>query len=571
MAARGTVLRLNGSNEFQVMSSTDISNIQAQAIYQYSLNPSVTLSVVANNGNLNRMIDRRYQAGAASVNNSGFVDSPDVGAIDTVWDQIDQAVASPANTWDNSNVNIAYPVYLNASNEIQAMSRTDFYDTFIAPAISLWYSPVGSGNFSGAAQYAVYAGSGPATGFTKVSNSPVFSDSISSDDIRSGNLPETQDQPVTDESWYLFLKNANAVDYTTPLKVDSSGNLEQYTPANFNNLLQYHMRYAIVSLAGSQIRYQVEDANGTQGRTSGQGMTDTHYASFSRRTQQVGDTYTTQEVPAGTITTRNTYYLKIVNSGDVSGTDTTETYTVTSSPTGSVAEGQSVTFTINSNNVENGRAISYSITGIQAADISAGSLTGSVTIQNSSASTTITLANDTSSEGETATCSFSTSVGTKSIAVDITDIIQEQASLEGTVSQPEIGGFTPIPGSNGMEIGWRFKKDGRIAYIDNRDGNFTEVFTGHDPWMNISNPTGDWYVRCTSRTGDGTIQGGWSLNTWYKISGTSSADRTFMIKDLRTPGTYGGPMETTYTFQISPDQSTIAATGYYKMLWEGGA
>lgn len=568
MAVRSNVLRLNADNHLQGMGTAEISAIQEQAIYQYSLNPSVTLSVVASNGNLNSMTDRRYSAGTASSTNSSFPgDSQDVQPIDTVWDVVSMSVASnPPNVWDESNVNRAYPVYLNASNEICAMSREDFYDTIIDPAIAQWYAPVGSGNFAGAAQYAFYEGNGGLTGFSLVSSSPVFQNTVASTDLTTGNLPENPlDQPSsTTNDYYLYLKNASAVTYSLPFKINASGELEQFTAADFNSLLQYHMRYAIVSRVGSQIRYQIENTSGTQGRTSGAGIADTHYASFTRRNQQIGDVYYTQEVPSGSSTTRNTYYLKIVNAGSVDGSDTSETYTATVSPSGSVNEGNSVTFTLNTNNVANGTTVPYAITGITAADISSGSLSGNVTINSNSGSVSITIATDSLNENETATCSFTTTAGTKSASIDINDVTVEAVSLEGTSSNPKRNQFPPTPGT---DQAWVFNTNGSIQWYNGADG-VTQT-AGFNPWCNVVNPTGDWYVRCTSRTGDGTIQS-WSLNTWYKISGSGSNTRSFRISDLRTPGTYG-PADSQFTFQISPNQSTIAATGYYELHWEGGA
>lgn len=570
MAVRSTVLKLNGQNEFQIMSAAEMQLIGEQAIHQYSLNPSVSLDVVANSGNLNQMIDRRYQAGAAATTNTGFADGPDVQAIDTVWDTMDQTVASPANTWDDSNVNIAYPLYLNASNEFVAMTRQDFYDTFIAPTVALWYAPTGSGNYAGAGQYAIYDDYPTKTGFTLVSTNPVFSDSISDDSIRTGTIPENPlDQPATENTWYLYVKNSSAVQASLPFKIDTNGDIVQYTESDFNSMLQYHMRYAIVSLSGSQIRYQIENQDGTQGRVTGQGMTDTHYASFDRRTRQVADTYYSQEVPAGSVTTRNTWYLKIVNSGDVSGSDQTETFSASASPSGSVNEGESVTFTLNTNNVPDGRAIAYTISGITADDLSSGQLSGSITISGASGSTSITLANDAGTENETVTCTFATSAGNVAVSVDVIDILEEVGQLEGTVSQPKYSGDIPLPGSNGMELGWMFRTDGKIAYIDDTDARQT-VTSRFQPWSNTTNPTGTWYVRCTSRTGQGTIQGGWSLNTWYRIDSTGGNNRYFVIEDLNTPGTYPA-MSSTFTFQLSKDQSTVEATGYYVLTWDGGA
>ena len=77
-------------------------------------------------------------------------------------------------------------------------------------------------------------------------------------------------------------------------------------------------------------------------------------------------------------------------------------YTITPSAT-SVNEGSSVTFTIDTKNVEWGKTVSYTLTGISQSDLASGSLTGSATVNQNGvdgrATVTITLAEDQSSEG----------------------------------------------------------------------------------------------------------------------------------------------------------------------------
>jgi len=101
----------------------------------------------------------------------------------------------------------------------------------------------------------------------------------------------------------------------------------------------------------------------------------------------------------------------------VNDTSKTPLYSLTSS-SASVNEGSSVTFTLSTANVANGTSVPYVISGISSGDLSSGSLTGSFTVSNGSASTSITLANDVLTEG-TETATLSTSVG--SVAVTVND------------------------------------------------------------------------------------------------------------------------------------------------------
>lgn len=74
------------------------------------------------------------------------------------------------------------------------------------------------------------------------------------------------------------------------------------------------------------------------------------------------------------------------------------TYVLTRSA-GAVNEGGSVTITLTSTNVANGTLVPYTITGVTSADISGASLTGNFTVNNNSATLTLTIANDVLTEG----------------------------------------------------------------------------------------------------------------------------------------------------------------------------
>ena len=52
--------------------STQIDQIVDQIVYQYSLNPSVSLSVVSSSGSLDSINDTRLQAGAQSTSATAF-------------------------------------------------------------------------------------------------------------------------------------------------------------------------------------------------------------------------------------------------------------------------------------------------------------------------------------------------------------------------------------------------------------------------------------------------------------------------------------------------------------------
>ena len=139
----------------------------------------------------------------------------------------------------------------------------------------------------------------------------------------------------------------------------------------------------------------------------------------------------------------------------VNDTSKTPLYSLTSS-SASVNEGSSVVFTLSTANVANGTSVPYVISGISAGDLSSGSLTGSFTVSNGSASTSITLANDVLTEG-TETATLSTAVGSVAVTVNDTSrtptyaigrslsAVDEGSSVVFTLSTTNVANGTVLP------------------------------------------------------------------------------------------------------------------------------
>ena len=107
---------------------------------------------------------------------------------------------------------------------------------------------------------------------------------------------------------------------------------------------------------------------------------------------------------------------------DLSESAPEPTYSIEKSVS-SVDEGASVTFTLTTTNVANGTSVPYTITGISAADITSGSLTGNFTVNNNSATVTITATADQLTEGaETATLTLDNVADFDSVTVNDTSL-----------------------------------------------------------------------------------------------------------------------------------------------------
>ena len=302
----------NNSGNLQEMSTTEVNELVDQIVYQYSLNPSVSLSVVGSSGSLAAITDTRLQAGAQSTSTTAFPNEATTAEPSVVTVTYDKISETRATITPTSDTGITWPVYYTSSGAIQAMSLTDVKDTFLHPAIDLLAS--GSLTTQQAGTYHINT-STSVTGSTEVSgaNTAVFVDTRANTGAYSaGSIPETQDQPTNITSYYLHKVTGSDTSYTLPMSIDGSNNLQIYPEATFESLIQEWIRYtAVSSTDGYSLSYNM-GASGS-GNTRGSGIADTRLnGSGDYQTRFVNtDDYRAQEFPNGTSTTINTYYLRI--------------------------------------------------------------------------------------------------------------------------------------------------------------------------------------------------------------------------------------------------------------------
>ena len=306
----------NDSGNIKEMSSAEVTQIVNQIIYQYSLNPSVSLSVVSSGGNLGTITDTRLQAGAMSQTNSSFPSegtTAEPSIVTVNYDKVSQTIASVSPTADSGKT---FPAYYNASGHIQAMSLQDVKDTFLHPAIDLLIA--GTTTSQQAGTYHISTTSG-VSGSTIVSATPIFLDTRADTSAYSNvglenASGETLDQPTTITNFYLQRIDGSDTSYTNPFFINAGNNLQEFSPATFKSLMQGWIRQtAAASSDGHKITYNL-GASGS-GDTRGTGMSDTRLnGSGNYQTRQVSDDYRAQEFPDGTPTSINTYYLRIQKS-----------------------------------------------------------------------------------------------------------------------------------------------------------------------------------------------------------------------------------------------------------------
>ena len=299
------------AGDLKEMTTAMVDTIVKQCVYQYSLDTSVTLSVLSSGGNLGSITDTRQQAGTMLTHASTFPNeatTPEPTTVTITYDKIEQTVTSGSAPTDSGK---SWPVYRTAGNDIQAMSLQDVKDTFIHPAIDLLTAATTTSEQAGT--YHINA-SNSVAGSTLVNATPIYVNTqADTTAYAAGDIPEDLDQPTTIASYYLH--RVDGVDTTitrSPLYVTGGNDLQDFTEVAFETLLASHIKYtAAASVDGYKITYSY-----ASGVNRGSGMADTILTGTGdyQTHQAGGDDYRAQEFPNGTPTTANTWYLKILKS-----------------------------------------------------------------------------------------------------------------------------------------------------------------------------------------------------------------------------------------------------------------
>lgn len=297
------------SGNLREMDSAMIDEIKSLAIYQYSLNPSVSLSVSGSGGNLTSINDTRLQAGATSTSTTAFPDEATTAEPSTVTVSYQRITKTNASVSVTSDTGKTFPLYYTSGGNLRAMDVTDFLDTFIFPSIDTLV--LGSTTTAQGGTYFVSTSTSVA-GSTLVSATPIFLDTRADTSLYTADeIGETLDQPTTINSYYLHKIDGSAVTLSQfPVYADASNNVKQFSQAEIASLLSEYIRNtAASSTGGYQITYNI-DGTGT---ARGSAMVNTILnGSGNYQTRFVNaDDYRAQEFPDGSPITANTYTFKI--------------------------------------------------------------------------------------------------------------------------------------------------------------------------------------------------------------------------------------------------------------------
>jgi len=304
----------------QEIKENQLTEMYNLAIYYYSLDPTVTLAVSSSGGSLTSINDTRLQAGAMLTAASSFPNEAQTAEPSTVTVAYQRLTQSTSANTPTSDTGVTFPVYWNGT-QVQAMSQTDFLDTFVYPAINLMVT--GDLTASQGGTYHIST-STSVLGSTLVSSIPVFADTradtaaYTASGLGSeydGVSGEVLDQPTTVTSYYLHqLLGTPAIPSVIPTYIDSNNNLKQYSVAEIGNLMGDYVRHqAVSSSTGFKISYNIDGSGTTRGTAMVNTILTGGSGNYQTKVAGAND-YRAQEFPDGTVSTANTYNFKILKS-----------------------------------------------------------------------------------------------------------------------------------------------------------------------------------------------------------------------------------------------------------------
>ena len=314
----------NTGGVLRQMTDAELTALRLKAIYTYGLNPSVVLSRVGTGGNLGSIYDTRSIVNGYAADSDG---APPVTIKTIEFSNINQTVQSELAV-NNASLK-EYPVYLNNSGDIVAMTDIDFYDTIILPAIDTLTS--GNTTSQQPGTYFISATNSVA-GATLVDPLPIYIDTRADlNYFRNDDYdydydyeydyeycgPYENDRPIQIQQFYLHQIDANAgilAPISYPLYITDNNNLKIYGANELNTLLEKSIRYTASANSAGLIRYSYTDGN-----TRGSAMSNTVYSGSGFKDWAVADLCIpgdydydiVQQVPAGPVTTANIYNLRI--------------------------------------------------------------------------------------------------------------------------------------------------------------------------------------------------------------------------------------------------------------------
>ena len=300
------------TSDFYEYTDAYMEDILTFASYVHAQDPAVKLECNTSNGTLmpnQNFQDTYYIAGASTTRVDRFsteAETPNVSMSTDTYNRI-RVIDNQGTLPTSDTNNLEYPLYLTAQSprQLRAMTRQDFIDTFVTPALPLFGGA--NANEQGGT-YFLSTSASPANA-TIIGSVPVATNSVANlSAYSSGGIGETQKQ-TTDVNYWLAKVDYAATEFdpieaSLPMYFDAgTETIKAHTLASWVALLNPFLRYYLGGGdPNKEISYNINGNGTTQGAVFTDSRRTPTGTGYTTRFVNAND-YRTQEFPTGTEST----------------------------------------------------------------------------------------------------------------------------------------------------------------------------------------------------------------------------------------------------------------------------
>lgn len=300
------------TSDFYEYNDSFMADILSFASYVHAQDPGPKLEVNTSNGTQmpnQGFTDTYYIAGASTTRVERFsteAETPNVSMLTDTYNRI--RIVNNQGTLPTTDANnLEYPLYLtdDTPRQLRAMTRQDFIDTFVTPALDNWLGTVA--NEQGGT-YFLTTSANPANA-TIVGSVPAAVNSVANlSAYTSGGIGEAVKQ-TTDINYWLAKVDYSEVDFdpmedSLPMYFDAgTETIRMHTLASWTALLGPFLRYYLGGGSPAHtISYNINGSGTTQGSIFTDSRRTPTGTGYTTRFVNAND-YRTQEFPTGTEST----------------------------------------------------------------------------------------------------------------------------------------------------------------------------------------------------------------------------------------------------------------------------
>jgi len=289
-----------------------MADILSFSSYVHAQDPGSKLEVNTSNGTVmpnQGFTDTYYIAGASTTRVERFstaAETPNVSMLTDIYNRI--RIVNNQGTLPTTDANnLEYPLYLDdqTPRQLRTMTRQDFMDTFVTPALDNWLGTVA--NEQGGT-YFLTTSANPANA-TIVGSVPAAVNSVANiNAYSSGGIGEAVKQ-TTDINYWLAKVDYSEIDFdpmedSLPMYFDAgTETIRMHTLASWTALLGPFLRYYLGGGSPTHtISYNINGSGTTQGSIFTDSRRTPTGTGYTTRFVNAND-YRTQEFPTGTEST----------------------------------------------------------------------------------------------------------------------------------------------------------------------------------------------------------------------------------------------------------------------------